>query len=250
MARPHIELNDGYWHLFRLTNDEFTTLSQHALPILQNFELIEQLERRHGLDRCLSLGQALTVLERKFGPSSPLFDGYRGSFSFPLLVTMTRERRISYLLRCHDHRGTIHFPMYRIVSGDPSAAERSRVHAPIEAEFSKDEMDEFVRSLHGYLMGYASLLETELVAAFYRAIRSDLILYGYTGSAFFEYRCAEIATFERRRDELDVQLGLHRGRSASNRVERLIDCVTEAPQSSAVANDGERRLAPRAQRRL
>jgi hypothetical protein len=119
------------------------------------------------------------------------------------------------------------------VSGDPSVAERSRVHAPIEAEFSKDEMDEFVRSLHGYLLGYSSLLETELVAAFYRAIRSDLILYGYTGSAFFEYRCPGIAAFERRRDELDVQLGQHRGRSSSNRVERLIDCVTDAPQRPA-----------------
>lgn len=237
MARPHIELNDGDWQLFRLSDDEFTTLSQHALPILQNFELLEQLERRNGLDAGLSLGQAVTVLERKFGPSSPLFDGYRGSFSFPLLITRTRKRRISYLLRCHDHRGTIHFPMYRIVAGDPSAAERSRVHAPIEAEFSKREMDAFVCSLHGYLLGYAHLLAAELVASFYRAVRSDLILYGYSGSLFFEYHCCDVASFEKRREELDSRLGLRRVRSSSNRVERLIDYITETPHARAAANE-------------
>lgn len=232
MGRPHIELSGGRWHLFRLTDDEFSTLGQHALPIQQNFELLDELHRRRTLnDKPLLLGQALTVLERKFGPSSPLFDGYRGSFSFPLLVIIMRRQRISYLLRCHDHRGTIHFPMYRVVPGDPSATERARIHQPVEAEFSKEEMDEFVRGLYGYLTAYASLAGSDLMATFYRAVRSDLILYGYTGTAFFEQQCTDVGSFERQRTALDGRLGLRRGRSPSTRVERLIDRVTESPES-------------------
>lgn len=226
MARPHVELSGGRWHLWRLADEEFKVLGQHALPIVQNYELISALHRREStVEVHLSLAQALTVLEQKFGPSSPLFDSYRCSFSFPLLITFERVRRISYLLRCHDHRGIVYFPMYRIVPGDPSAAERATCHAPVAEEFSKDEMDDFVRSLYGYLLGYTRLLDVESVAPFYRAVQSDLILYGHDGTSFFEYVCGRWDEFERRRAKLDSQFGCYRPRSPSNRVERLIDRV-------------------------
>lgn len=226
MTRPHVELSGGRWHLWRLADEEFAALGQHALPIEQNFALLAELHRERTFTRVhLSLGVALTVLELKFGPSSSLFDNYRSSFSFPLLLTIQRQRRISYLLRCHDHRGVLYFPMYRIVPGDPSLEERSMCHPPAAGEFSRHEMDEFVRCIHGYLGGHGSLLDAESVTPFYRAVWSDLILYGHHGSCFFERTCTHSKEFERLRQELDAEFGPRRRRSLSNRVETMIDRV-------------------------
>lgn|SRR5512145_599516 len=226
MTRPHVELSGGRWHLWRLADEEFANLGQHALPIEQNFALLAELHQQRAFTRVhLSLGIALTVMELKFGPSSTLFDNYRGSFSFPLLLTIQRQRRISYLVRCHDHRGVLYFPMYRIVPGDPSLEERSRPHAPIAGEFSRHEMDEFVRCLHGYLHGYGSSLGADAVTPFYRAVWSDLILYGHHGASFFERTCTRLSEFERLCGELDAEFGPRRRRSLSNRVETMIDRV-------------------------
>lgn len=219
MARPHIQLKDGQWHLWRLADDEFVTLGHHSLPMVQNFELLTQLGR-------LQLGQALTLLERSYGPSSPLYDHYRGSFSFPLLLTFEREQRISYLLRCHDYRGVLHFPLYRIEKGEPSVEERSRCHAPAATSCLLPETDEFVIDFYSDLMAQAGHLDSALVTPFYRAIQSDIILYGHDGSQFFEKTCDNWSKFEQARADCEARLGPRRPRSGSDRVESLIDRVT------------------------
>lgn len=238
MARPHMHLAGGQWCLWRLADDEFVSLGHHALPLLQNYELLLRLGPRLFRDgTTLTLGHALTVLERRFGPSSPLFDNYRGSFSFPLLLTIERQQRLSYLLRCHDHRGMLHFPFYRVTPGDPSVEERSRCHAPVPEEFSQEEMDEFITEFYRFLFEQGYLLETGLVAPFYRAIESDIILYGYDGNKFFQQMHDSWNEYVRARQELEQKCGVRRPRSTSDRVERIIDRVTElnSPCNGATA---------------
>jgi hypothetical protein len=228
MARPHMQLATGQWYLWRLGDDEFVSLGHHALPLVQNYQLLLRLSQRTlPSGATLSLGHTLAVLERRFGPSSPLFDNYRGSFSFPLLLTFEREQRKSMLVRCHDHRGMLHFPQYLIIPSDPSVEERSHCHAPETQELSQVELDEVITSLHGYLIEQAALLETELVAPFYRAVQSDLLVYGYDSGAFFERSYPCWADYEQARQELEVRLGPRRARSSSDRVERMIDRVTQ-----------------------
>lgn len=219
MARPRIQLKDGQWNLWRLADDEFVTLGHHALPMLQNFDLLTQLGS-------LRLGQALTVLERSYGPSSPLYDHYRGSFSFPLLLTFEREQRISYLLRCHDYRGVLHFPLYRVEKGEPSIEERSRCHTPLATNCLPPETDEFITDFYNDLMAQAVRLDSDLVTPFFRAIQSDIILYGHDGSQFFEKTYENWTKFEQARADCEARLGPRRPRSGSDRVESLIDRVT------------------------
>ncbi len=231
MARPHIELGEGQWHLWRLADDEFMSLAQHALPIDQNFTLLRVLRLR-ALDANVDsiLGRTLTVLERELGPSSSRFDSFSASFSFPVLITFERQPRVSYLLRCHDHRGDLYFPMYRIVPGDPTVAERSVSHPPVASEFSGADMDELVVELHDFILNSSRGPLSDLVAAFYRAIPSDLTLYGHDGHDFFEHSYETAAAFEHARHALDARLRLRRRRSSSNRVERFIEQVTELPE--------------------
>jgi hypothetical protein len=228
MARPHLHLVKGRTSLWRLADDEFVTLGHHALPLRQNFELLLRLSQRSlpgGVP--LTLGHTLAVLELRFGPSSPLFDTHHGSFSFPLLVTSQRKQRVSLLLRCHDHRGVLYFPLYRVTAGDPSLHERAHCHVPRADDLSVADIDEFVMTFHSYLLEQATSRETGLAASFYRAIPSDLILYGYDGVTFFEHRYGRWHDYQRTRQELEFSLGPRRPRSNSDRIERLIDEVTE-----------------------
>jgi hypothetical protein len=228
MARPHLHLVKGRTSLWRLADDEFVTLGHHALPLRQNFELLLRLSQRSlpgGVP--LTLGHALAVLELRFGPSSPLFDPQHGSFSFPLLITNQRKRRVSVLLRCHDYRGDLYFPLYRVTAGDPSLHERAHCHVPRADDLSQADIDEFIMTFHSYLLEQATFRETGLAASFYRAIPSDMILYGFDGVRFFEHRYGHWFDYERTRQELEFSLGPRRPRSNSDRVERLIDEVTE-----------------------
>jgi hypothetical protein len=230
MARPHIRLGEGRWNLWRLSDDEFRSLGEHALPIVQNFELLakwDELEASSEDPPFLPL--AFVALERTFGPSSLRFDAYRSSFSFPLLLTFARQRRCSYLLRCHDHRGIVYYPLYRVVSYDPTPEERSFYHVPANEEFARAEMDEFVTCLRNHLLDFGRTLTTALVAPFYRAIRSDALLHGFDGTQFFEQTFPSALEFDRAREELDARLDLVRHHGSSNRVERFIDWVTEVP---------------------
>lgn len=228
MARPHMQLSGGQWHLWRLGDDEFVSLGHHALPLAQNYELLLRLSSQTTPDGVpLSLGHLLAGLERRFGPSSPLFDNFRGSFSFPLLVTIEREQRTSLLLRCHDYRGMLHFPLYLVAAGDPSVEERSRCHVPESQGLLQIDLDDLITHFHAYLVEQAIELETGLVAPFFRAIQNDLLLYGYDNGAFFERKCTSWHDYEQARQELEYRLGQRRARSSSDRVERIIDRVTE-----------------------
>lgn len=229
MARPLLRLDGGRYNLWRLSDQEFQSLGQHALPIIQNFELLQQLGMRcSAKGEQLTLGHALVMLESWFGSSSSWYDGHRGSFAFPLLLTFERERRVSYLLRCHDHRRTLYFPLYRVVSGDPSPTERAQCHAPSPQEFSQLEMDDFIASLYGELLNAADHLSEGLVSPFYRAVNSDTFLYGYANGRFFEHSCNGFEQFSAERQRLEQRLGVRRPRTASNRVERMIDRLVES----------------------
>lgn len=228
MARPHTELGGGQWKLWRLTDDEFVSLGHHALPVTQHFELLERLQRgTNHPGGPLQLGQALTALERKLGPSSPLFDSFRGSFSFPLLITFERGQRFSYVARCHDYRGLIHLPLYRVVSGEPTEQERAGCHPPIDGEFSREEIDRLTCELFARLRTVADAIDQLLPVPFCKAIQSDVILYGFDGVRYFEVHCDSWHEFETARDALVLRFGLRRRAKATDRVDRLIDRVTD-----------------------
>jgi hypothetical protein len=219
-----LQLANGRWCLWRLADDEFVTLAHHSLPMRQNFDLLLRLNQRMLPDRePLTLAHILAVLESKFGPSSPLFDAHRGSLSFPLLVTLQRERRISLLLRCHDHRGMLHFPLYRVTTGDPG---REQYQDPDPRDLSPANIDEFTMFFHSYLLELAGLREVRLVAPFYRSIPSELLLYGYDGKQFFERRYRYWSEFQQARQALQSNLGSRHARSTPARVEQFIDELT------------------------
>jgi hypothetical protein len=161
----------------------------------------------------MGLGQARIVLERRFGVSSLAYDGYRGSWCFPLLLTFDHAPLLRYMVRVHDRRGTIYFPLFRVMERELSPSARTRHHSPFANEFSRSEITAFTTVFFEYLRAGAETLSDSFVAPFCRAVDSDLLLYGCENGLFFEQYYEDRAAFASAREELELRLGCHRAQA-------------------------------------
>jgi hypothetical protein len=211
MPRAHLRLKEGQWNLWRLTDEEFATHVHKSLRITQNYTVILRTGHRQLANgRRMSLGEAHIVLQRRFGETSLAYDGFRGSFCFPLLLTFEHAPRLTYLVRVHDHRGTIFFPLFRVIDREPTSAERARHHTSFAHEFSTSEIAAFTTCFFQYLLAGTETLSDSFVTPFYRAIESNRILYGCENGEFFEQSYADLPSFTEAREELEKRIGGHR----------------------------------------
>jgi hypothetical protein len=187
-ARRHLRLFHGRWHLWRVSDQDYATLRRHALPIAEDHRLIVALNLQVPDEERLQLGKTVVALEDVFGPSSPGFDPWKGSFLFPLLLTLGDGRDKGYLIHCHDHKGIVYCPLYRLVDAEPESSELRSYHEPIEQEFSREEMGLMVTHFYCFLLAYGQSLDERPVEPFCRAVDAENLLYGCDGRQFFERR--------------------------------------------------------------
>jgi len=119
MNRKHIDIKwiEIQFHLWRLTDEEYRQLRSSSLPIKDDgFSLLElMLYERYKPNR-LTLPKAFLTLEHLFGKTSNFFDDWKGSFSFPLLLLVQKPlEHFFYLMKIYDHRGSLCYPLYRIL---------------------------------------------------------------------------------------------------------------------------------------
>lgn len=188
--RKYINLKrrETKFHLWRITEEEYRELHENSLPIKEDgFFLIQlSLSERHDPDR-LTLPKAFLTLEYLFGKTSDFFDDWKGSFTFPLLLLVQKSTaQFFYMLRIYDHRGTIYYPVYRILENGAEGYDLNVYHEPFENEFSRQEINEFISHLHGYLVGVSTWVCQPPSQPFFKRIDSNHILYGYRNGEFFE----------------------------------------------------------------
>jgi hypothetical protein len=185
LNRPSLDLKNGEYYLWRLSEDEYRKLHENSIRIRINELHIFNfwLSEREDINR-LSLPKALLSLEAEFGRSSDFVDSWKCSFTFPLLLRVTRtDGQFLYLLRIGDFRGTIDFWIYRIIeSGTDTCNDISQ--DPIESEFSQEEIDQFISFLIGFLKSRTHSLSPK--QPFLMMINSEHLIYGYDGQDFFE----------------------------------------------------------------
>ncbi len=136
----------------------------------------------------LGLAQAYLALTEKTGPSSQFFDAYKCSFAFPFLLEPpgAAGNNRGYLLEVRDYKGSLEFPVRKIVdAADPRLVER-RIHEPFEHEFSRAAIDELVVYFHAYLTGYWEAIQGRSHEPFVNRVESNWIVYGYCGGSCFE----------------------------------------------------------------
>ncbi|MBA3923566.1 MAG: hypothetical protein H0X31_18475 [Nostocaceae cyanobacterium] len=188
--RQHINLKRGepQFSLWRLTEEEYRQLRGNSLAIKEDglFIIGLLLSERYKPER-LTLPKALLTLEYLFGKSSDAFDDWKGSFTFPLLVSVQKTiGRFFYLMRIYDHRGSLCYPLYRLLEDGVDGYDVNVYHEPFENEFSRQEINELIAYLYGYLTGVSEWVCKPPIQPFLRRIDSNNIIYGYRDEEFFE----------------------------------------------------------------
>lgn len=146
------------------------------------------------------------------GASSTQFDEYKGSFRFPLLLSLPRDgKQLRYVAVLRDFRGGVDLLLYRLcdhVATHPG----STSPAPGDDELSARDIQRLTTDLIGFLESHGQA-RVPKTPAFHRTVESQLIIYGVRGGEAFErehqdsetYRQA-LATIERdSTQELHVQ---------------------------------------------
>ncbi|MGB8701161.1 MAG: hypothetical protein WCD18_17245 [Thermosynechococcaceae cyanobacterium] len=183
--RRFLEIEEGLYCLWRLGDDEYRRLREKSCPININSLLILNicLDERNDPDR-LSLAKALITLEDLFDKSSELFDSWKCSFVFPLLLRISKQTgKFLYLLRIGDYRGILDIGLYRL-SNSATEIRNEVFHDPIDDEFSNEEINRFICYFYGFLRGMSRHLKPQ--HPFLNRVQSQLMFYGYDGYNFFE----------------------------------------------------------------
>lgn len=184
----HFKRGEIEFQLWRITDEEYRQLREHSLPIKEDgmFMLNLMLFERDRGDR-LTLPKAFLALEKRFGRSSTWFDDWKCSFSYPLLLVLRRTAgKFYYMLRIGDYRGSLEFPLYRVLEAGAGDYDVNVYHNPFELEFSREEINEFMSYLYGFIAGYAEATCKPPIQPFLKHIDSNHILYGYRDGEFFE----------------------------------------------------------------
>ncbi len=175
---------------WRLTEDQCRDLSKRSFPIdLASISVFHYNRRRNRDENALSLGNLFCVLECNYGPTSTNYDDFKQSFSFPFLLQVDIGARSSnFVFVVTDYRGSIEF-QFRRMKDESEYAEKDIRLAAVKYEEMSDLDAEYVVGYHlGFFEGFAQsyLNARPPERNFYRAVRSNLILYGYMDETFFE----------------------------------------------------------------
>jgi hypothetical protein len=228
--RHYLDLKQGetQFHLWRLTEDEFRQLRSNSLPIKDDgmFLLQLMLSERDNPER-LTLPKALLTLEHLFGKASDWIDEWKSSFSFPLLLLLNKPvGRFLYLLRIEDYRGSVEFRLYRILENGADGYDINTYREPFELEFSREQINQFICYLYGYLAGVARIVCNQQIQPFIRLIRASHILYGYRDGEFFEEQIDSPEEYEAAIQAFDEVYGSLKQERQSQDLRALLETIT------------------------
>jgi len=184
----NIEFRGNHYTLERLDDRKYYELWKNSLAIADDYgfylHFYLDLERQGGEN--LNLAQIYVALEKLCGESGKSFDDWKGSFSFPFFLKVSKGgQNFDYLLKIYDHRGSVYFGIHKQLQPDHSYDTRV-VHQPFPEEFSRQEINEFICYFYGYLQGYFEEIKSSYSQFFYKVVDSNCIIFGYKNGNFFE----------------------------------------------------------------
>lgn len=173
--------------LERLTDNAYFELHRRSLAIHEDlgFYLFSPMWR--SLER-LSFGQVYVALKALTGASGKWYDDWKGSFSFPFKLDVTKGNcTFNYLLNIRNFRSHIEFSLRKVVDARDPRLKDHLLHQPFADEFSQDEINSFIAYFYSFLTGYLEVrLPVMKVDPFVQKAQSNHILFGYYDGQFFE----------------------------------------------------------------
>ncbi len=155
-----------------------------------------------------SLGAILFGFEAGYGPCSKKIDNFKQSFRFPFLLQVRIDETVYHLIwELFDVRGHVDFGFRRIIEREADVEKSTSVIVTWD-EISEDDIGFIVGYLVGYIKGYCNTRYKycQPDKPFYRAIPSELMLYGFFSGEFFSQQFEDEESFDRRLAELKAQV--------------------------------------------
>jgi hypothetical protein len=193
-----IETDVMKYKLIRLNDEQFYLLRKNSVSLFENYGHLMSLSRATDIIYS-SFPKMYITLKDIFGESGKCYDDYKGSFSFPFLISFQKgEEKYEYVMNIYNVRSAIEFNMAKLIHADDKTTERGILYHPFD-EFPESEITYFINYIVGYLTGYFRMLMKEYDEFFFHSVQSNLILYGYKDGNFFENQYED-------EDEFDVAI--------------------------------------------
>lgn len=181
------ELEAIKYELWRLDDYEYRKLQKNSFFIKDEDSFFKNiyLSENKSQDN-LNLAQSFITLTWLFGNSSDSFDSCKGSFSFPLLLTINKTiGNFFYLLHIFDAKGWIYYRIYKVFEDESDIPPIQ--NEVFESEFTRQEINNFFDYIHRYISeSFKSLNSVTAPEPFLKAIDASLIVYGYYNNQYIE----------------------------------------------------------------
>lgn len=179
--------------LIRLTDRQFVELRRNAVSIEEDdLHALGPMQRDNVI--LGSLSRMYVTLTTLFGEHGNHYDDYTSSFSFPFLIHFPEEEdNLGYLIEVKDVKGSILFPVYKILHPDEEI-DRVCVSEPF-ADFRKHEISFLIGYIIGYSTGIFEAISKVYEGDFLKSIRSQRIVYGYQDGDFLDMQCDTVEAF-------------------------------------------------------
>ncbi|MEI7933780.1 MAG: hypothetical protein WCH30_01840 [Chlorobiaceae bacterium] len=196
-----IETEVMTYKLIRLNDEQFYLLRKNSVTLFENYGHLMSLSRDKD-NIYSSFPKMYITLKDIFGESGKYYDDYKGSFSFPFLISFQKgEEEYGYVMNIYNVRSAIEFNMAKLIHADDKTIERGILYRPFD-EFPESEITYFINFIIGYLTGYYRMLMKEYDEFFFHSVQSNLILYGYKDGNFFENQYDSQKKFDKAIQEL------------------------------------------------
>lgn len=183
----NIECSGNHYKLDRLNDSQYYERWQNSLTIADDygFYLNFYLYLRNKGEN-LNLAQIYVTLKQLCGESGQFFDDWKGSFSFPFSLEVTKAgQKFDYLLNIYDNRGSLYFGILKQLQPHDSYDKRV-IQPPFPEEFPRQDINEFISYFYSYLWGYFDATKASYEQFFWKRVESNGILFGYKDGQFFE----------------------------------------------------------------
>ncbi len=200
------------YQLYHLDEQQYSCLNEQSFCIKEDaphiWDIENYLERQR---KDLNLAQLNITLSEITGGSCQLYDDWKGSFCFPFALSISYQEKVlnNYLIILSDWRGHLEFRLKRLIADEErehySGIERHVIREPFKDEFSRTEINEFIRCLLTYLVGYFQGIKDKSHPVFFKHIDSNSILYGYNGKDYWEKHYEDSDEYHRELEQLKQQ---------------------------------------------
>ena len=182
-----LEKSNSFVAVEKLSNEEFYRLvNSKFAPIFEDYYFLMVLDRVFYEKYDFSLPEIYTALYSQYGMHNG-YDDYKCSFSYRFRLKVVYEKNIYiYLLSIMDMKGNPpYFTFYRQL-GDHEMDKKGTYQKPIETEFPKEVMQEFMlQFLINLYVKFESIKDT-FKKPFFRTVPYINLIYGLKNGVFFQ----------------------------------------------------------------